>query len=572
MNVKNKQRKSFREKYPNKQAVILQIKARDEKDLPLSSGKLHNGAHADPWLHYAGIEYFKTWKNAIQAAGYDYRAIIYKSRSRYPSGKAVIKEILRRNRMEIPLNAKAVASSPGPHRDVTLSSAGKKFFGGWKQAIEAAGLDYNLIKKNSPGRKYPDKASVIKEIRRRASAGKPLYVLSLNVGEHRDAVLYIYSKEYFGSWKLAIKAAGLPEKALKPPVRRIYPDKASIIAGIQKRHAENKPVHVTAITRGEWRDETLWIRGVEYFGSWENAIEVAGLSPDKLLNPTRPSRYPNKTSVIKEIQRRETTGLPLNGLAVAKGSQRDPSLHKHGQKHFGSWQNALEAAGVSFEEVRLKPKCRYPDKDSVITKIKQMYKEGIPLNGLAIAKGKQSDPTLYKCAQKYFGKWETAIETAGISYKEIRAKKRPLRYPDKDAIIREIRRRVSVGLSINGLAVSEGKEADTALYKYAPYFLGSWKKAVSAAGFDYNYLVRKRKSPYPDTETVIAEIRRRHKNGITIRSTHVMKPGKYQDRGLFNSACRYFDNWRKAVQAAGIDYDAICPDLRFTRNRIKDKE
>ena len=58
--------------------------------------------------------------------------------------------------------------------------------------------------------------------------------------------------------------------------------------------------------------------------------------------------FRNRESVIQAILRRERDGLPLNCEAV-RGVSRP--LHSGAIRHFGSWRNALQAAGINTATV-----------------------------------------------------------------------------------------------------------------------------------------------------------------------------------------------------------------------------
>ncbi|WP_303752594.1 hypothetical protein [Bacillus velezensis] len=67
-------------------------------------------------------------------------------------------------------------------------------------------------------------------------------------------------------------------------------------------------------------------------------------------NPKRGSRkYPTEESVINEIQRRHTEGLPLNYNAIKAA---DDSLRLRSETLFGKYAHAVEAAGIPYISVK----------------------------------------------------------------------------------------------------------------------------------------------------------------------------------------------------------------------------
>lgn len=61
-------------------------------------------------------------------------------------------------------------------------------------------------------------------------------------------------------------------------------------------------------------------------------------------------KYPDKRSIITEIWRRYYEGLPLNYNAI---HAEDDSLRRRCTALFGGYRNAVEAAGFSYDSVRV---------------------------------------------------------------------------------------------------------------------------------------------------------------------------------------------------------------------------
>ncbi len=109
-------------------------------------------------------------------------------------------------------------------------------------------------------------------------------------------------------------------------------------------------MNTSAVIRG---DNQLYIKGKRFFGSWGKALEAAGVDPEKIRRglPPRP-RYPSPESLSKEIQRRQREHLPLYSQGVAKGPHADVALLRHACRAFGSWDRALDAAGLDATKIR----------------------------------------------------------------------------------------------------------------------------------------------------------------------------------------------------------------------------
>lgn len=108
-----------------------------------------------PKLFHAAAYHFGGWKQALAAIGVDY-ATVRKLRSW--SREEVLRTIKQLNHKRVDLSHRAMfARGYG-----VVVSMGAYYFGGWRQTIRQAGLDYSTVKKKPgplPGRKRaPSKA------------------------------------------------------------------------------------------------------------------------------------------------------------------------------------------------------------------------------------------------------------------------------------------------------------------------------------------------------------------------------------------------------------------------------
>jgi hypothetical protein len=157
-----------------------------------------------------------------------------------------------------------------------------------------------------------------------------------------------------------------------------------ILEEIRKRHAAGLPL------RGVWRiDYPLNSAACRYFGGWRKALLAAGL-------PAKPFREWTPERVVEAIRVRFQQGRMLENVR-----REDSGLEYAGKRCFGSWQAALEAAGVSLPH-------RWSAK-RVLAEIQRRRQEGLPLVGLC-----RREPALFSAASRYFGSWPAAMAAAGI--------------------------------------------------------------------------------------------------------------------------------------------------------------
>lgn len=159
---------------------------------------------------------------------------------------------------------------------------------------------------------------------------------------------------------------------------------------------------------------------------------------------------------------------------------------------------------------------------------------------------------LHGAGTRYFGSYRKALEAAGRNWKEIFSRKDD--YWTKEKIIREIQ-----GLKPSQLKYSSIKKIRGDLLKAGINYLGSWEKAVGAAGYDYSKIREREKW---SKEKVLNRLKSMDKDSLS--SHHMQKKHK----ALFNATLQYFGTYKKAVEAAGYDYDAIRRVQQWTPQKV----
>lgn len=219
-----------------------------------------------------------------------------------------------------------------------LYGAVVRLFGSWQKAVEAAGFNYADVRIRNPFRKWSRKA-IVAEIKRRQKRG-----LALNAREvcKDDYALYKAAKRYFGrgGWDKALRKIGLSSYSLY--ANRIW-TKPKVVAAIQGLYTEGSPLYAYYLQRNG--HASLVTGGVKVFGSWHKAIEAAGYKYED-IRAVRQGYWTHAT-VIKEIKRLEKLGVRLSSKATQK-TRGD--LFGSAIIHFGSWSQAVEAAGINYRK------------------------------------------------------------------------------------------------------------------------------------------------------------------------------------------------------------------------------
>ena len=246
----------------------------------------------------------------------------------------------------------------------------------------------------------------------------------------------------------------------------------------------------------------------------------------------------NRESVIQAILRRERDSLPLNCEAV-RGASRPQ--HSSAIRHFGSWRNALQAAGIDPATVERR---REWDKAKILARLRVMCGQRRSL--------RQSDVHRYDsglCRAVYlnFGSWCDALVAAGINPESI------CRDPqwDQNSIIEAILLRVVRGEALGSTTVRPYTLKSAAVREF-----GSWPTALAAAGLEPAHYIRQKAVTQKEKQKggwskdrVRKAILQRHALGLPLYGNAVLR----DDRTLFSAGRTWFKNWSKALAFAGFD-------------------
>jgi len=114
----------------------------------------------------------------------------------------------------------------------------------------------------------------------------------------------------------------------------------------------------------------------------------------------------SREDVIRRLVAREQQQLLLTEEAVVFD---DPELRELACEHFGTWETALEYAGIDLA-AKLPP--RQWDSEKVIEALQERQRQGLPLKGIS-----RLDQNLTNACYRYFGSIEKALKAAGLSKK-----------------------------------------------------------------------------------------------------------------------------------------------------------
>lgn len=256
-------------------------------------------------FYSAGIRYFRRWNSVLEAIGVEPDAMTLKARlrsRRYPDRDAVVDEIRRRFSRGLPINSSGVRPALYDRgrrcvHDIPLHLCAQEYFGSWDKALQTAGFDPLSIRRNArPKSRYPSKAAVCRELKRRHACDEPLKVSAILRSTSADSALTVTARHLFGGWHKALRAAGVPipaadRKGRVGPPRR-YPTRTATILGIRRRQRRGDPLNVSTLLKGPHLDTALHRSVIEFFKNWEDAVGAAGI--DRRKARARPGPKPRR--------------------------------------------------------------------------------------------------------------------------------------------------------------------------------------------------------------------------------------------------------------------------------------
>lgn len=174
-----------------------------------------------------------------------------------------------------------------------------------------------------------------------------------------------------------------------------------IIAEIHYRCRHGRAVNAQVVQRD---DSRLFSAGRRHFGSWNNALRAAGIEvPSRQEKQRLPRGHWTRTRVVAGIKQRHQAGDALYAHAL---HQQHNQLIAAATYHFGSWAEALRAAGLDPEAIRV---TKRRSAGTIIEEICGMAELGADLSDAAV---RRRNRALHGAAERYFGSWRTAVAFA----------------------------------------------------------------------------------------------------------------------------------------------------------------
>jgi hypothetical protein len=216
----------------------------------------------------------------------------------------------------------------------------------------------------------------------------------------------------------------------------------------------------------------LYYGAIRHFGSWRNALCATGIDAAAIER----RREWDRAKVVARLR-----GLcrRRRSLRQTDVNRYDSGLYRAASLTFGSWCQALVAAGINPESI-----CRdsHWDRNRIIEAILLRA-----LRGEALGSTTARPRTLKSAAVREFGSWRAALAAAGLEPTDYIGQRTITQNEgagvrwSKERVRKAILQRSALGLPLYGNAVLRD---DRTLYGAGRTWFKNWSRALAYAGFD----------------------------------------------------------------------------------------
>ncbi len=228
-------------------------------------------------------------------------------------------------------------------------------------------------------------------------------------------------------------------------------------------------------------------------------------------------RWTRKT-ILEEVRLLHAQGEELNYDNVG---QNHAQLMRAASWHFGTWQRAIETAGIDYGEVS---KYIRWTREMVILGIREIHARGGDLSWSKIS-SPEGEPALAAAAVRAnmgFGTWHDAVTEAGLDYDQVAR----YRHWTPERVVAEIQELARKKAPLSSKLVQLNHPP---LYNAAKRRFKQWDKALEAAGLDPDKVRVRRQAP-----DLLKRRRRRNENG-EMTFDHLGRPEKTKRRAPLKS-------------------------------------
>ncbi len=268
----------------------------------------------------------------------------------------------------------------------------------WDESLAAIGLNPENFRKLGKAR-HLSRHRVVMMLRQRHQNGQPLAESRLL---KEDMCLLNAARRRFGSYEKALLAAKLSPDAVRLR-KRVFTDeiKARLFEEMRQvvgMHGGDDRLHAVRRLRQEYHNYVF-----DRLGNWSKAARAAGVRPEQIMVH---APYDQQQVMVELRAWQERHGSAKFNRVRAANS----SLYNAACKHFGSFWEALRAAGLVDSEKPKYPARLYP-RERIMELLGEWCWAGNPRTFNAVNRAR---PGLADAIRREFGSLPAALAAAGI--------------------------------------------------------------------------------------------------------------------------------------------------------------
>ncbi len=306
----------------NRQTVCRELRRLHREHEPLH----HAAAEIKyPAMVLAAYRYFGSYGAAIRAAGLNYDRIRIRPMPSWDQ-KRVLNRLKELDKADSGLWKRAIRRA-----EPYLERAARRNFGSYERAAKIVGIPRDRLKAPpyriwSPVRITGDLMTLYRKDPRQL---KPAVLMEKNPQLLRAC------RRQMGSYRLALKAAGIPyEQVVHPPAFTAE----EVVSRLASMFERGKDLRYSYLRR---HSSKLFNAARKCFGSYEAAVNAAGLD----YPPSEPMRHWTAPIVLKSLRELHRRKADLRRRQFRKANL---PLYQAAVHYFGTYQSALKKAGIDY--------------------------------------------------------------------------------------------------------------------------------------------------------------------------------------------------------------------------------
>lgn len=179
-----------------------------------------------------------------------------------------------------------------------------------------------------------------------------------------------------------------------------------VIEKIQELHLAGEPLNASHIMKTNSR---LYGASRKHLGSWKAAVGRAGIDYATINLRSNETSW-TQEMIVEEIKSIYAKGEPLNSDYIQKNHTK---LHSASQRYFNSWGEAVETAGLNYNDIK---GIKWTE-ETVSQNIIELEREGVNLSSSNMQKNHMS---LFQAGCRIYGSWKDAVNNSGVDYNKFR--------------------------------------------------------------------------------------------------------------------------------------------------------